>query len=125
MPEPMSPELDLLEHCSVEDISFQLALRVFSPDDPFSRRNIERVRRVVAIYVNQGYVAVRRVRDDNQGKLEHWESRAVLEDADTWAETPDQEHRYLLSLTEAGWEAFVEQSRGYFDRLFGREQAGP
>ncbi len=119
MPEQMPPELDLLEQCSAEDISLQLALCVFSPDDPFDLKNIERVRRVVSIYVQQGFVVIKQQREDAEQAAEPWNVRHVLADAATWVETPDDEHRYLLSLTTAGWSAFVDQSQGFFDRLFG------
>lgn len=117
-PEQMPPELDLLEQCSAEDISFQLALCVFSPDDPFNTGNIDRVRRVISIYVQQGFLVIKRHRQDGEQTVEPWSVRHILADAAPRVEAPDDEHRYLLSLTTAGWSAFVDASQGFFDRLF-------
>lgn len=120
MPEQMPPELDLLEQCSAEDISLRLVLDVFSPDDPLNAKNIERVRRVVSIYAHEGFIVIKQHRENGEQAVEPWRVRHVLADAATWAETPDDEHRYLLSLTTAGWNAFVDRSQGFFDRLFGK-----
>jgi hypothetical protein len=114
----MPPELDLLECLSAEDLSFSAALRQFS-DDPFDADNIRRVRRVVAIYAKQGYVLIKRPGQDEGGGVMSWEVRGILADAATWAAIPDDAHRFLLSLTPAGRDAFVDDSQAFFDRLFG------
>jgi hypothetical protein len=118
----MSPELDLLEYCSAEDITVQVALCLFSPDDPFNFSNVDRVRRVISIYVRQGFIIIKRRQENTERTLEPWQIRHVLEDTATWVERPDEEHDFLLSLTTAGWDAFVKGSQEFFDRLFGRRR---
>lgn len=94
-------------------------MRVFSPDDAFNAKNIDRVRRVVSIYLQQGFIMIKQQHEDGEQTVEPWNVRHILADAATWAETPDDEHHYLLSLTTAGWNVFVDQSQGFFDRLLG------
>jgi hypothetical protein len=116
----LPPEIDLLEYCTAEDITFQVALRLFDSQAPYAADNIRRVRRVISIYTQEGLIVIKRGQDENGGVVKLWEVRFILADEATWSESPDEDHRFLLSLTPAGWDAFVDRSRDFFDRLFGK-----
>jgi hypothetical protein len=51
--------------------------------------------------------------------LTGWEARPVLADDGNWVASEVGGQEYLLRLTEAGYDAFVRDSEGFFRRLFG------
>ncbi len=55
---------------------------------------------------------------DRERTRPEWKVRQVLTDDSTWAPQPDADHQYLLSLPPTGWDAFVDTSQTFFDRLF-------
>ena len=120
MADRISPELDLLEACSDEDVSFHEALLGFCGDDPFNASNVQRVQRVIAIYAREGLVVINRDYQGRKVATKSWEARSILENAAAWVESPDDEHRFSVSTTSSGWDAFVERSQIFFDNLFGQ-----
>jgi hypothetical protein len=113
----MAPEVDLLEHLSVEDIGLPLVERIFS--QAAGGDQLERVRHVVSIYLRSGLVQLISVSGGMEHVLTEWEARPVLADDRKWLASLVDQQQYVLRLTEQGYDAFVRDSEGFFERLFG------
>lgn len=114
----LSPEVDLLDVLAGEDQTLHAALKIFgAPDDP---RVLSRARRVVAIYTKNRLVQLISHTSNGEHIAEDWQVRIILEDEANWLLDPEHTPAYCLRLTPKGYEAFVEDSKGFFETLFSK-----
>jgi hypothetical protein len=111
MPE-CSPEVDLLERLSGDDASLYEA--AFGSCYRF--RDLAHAKRVVAIYLKGKLVELYDSQAESKAAIPFHTARWLVQDDANW----EQGTRYRLRLTEDGYEQFVEDSAGFFDRLFGQ-----
>ena len=122
MSSEMSPELDLLESLTGQDESLHFAWQVFSRSKEPDDESRERARKAVSVYVKLGYVQIVRVVKQTEVPVPDWDVRCILEDAASWKPPSRGSGQYRLHLTDEGNEAFVRDSAGFFDRLFGNQR---
>jgi hypothetical protein len=116
----LPPEIDLLEYLTGQDEPLTLILSLFGPPDDAKAQ--ERARRVLTIYANEGLVEFLYEAEGEQRKLTPWQVRSVLEGWETALPNQPGGQQYLLRLTPKGYDAFVRDSAGFFDKLFSKQQ---
>ena len=103
----LSPEVDLLECLSAEDLPLsQVRL-------PFS--SFATAQRAVEILIRSGCAQI--VADEGTVVVPRWQVTRIIQDRDEWS--PDSGTAYRLRLTEKGYEQFVDDSKRFLDDLFG------
>jgi hypothetical protein len=113
----MSPEVDLLDHLLVENIGLDLVLQLFARDGSPADTARKRAQRVIEIYARSGYI---RVYLANK-LVATWQLRSILGDSVAWTHSVESRERITLELTDAGYDAYVRASEGFFKRLFGEQ----
>lgn len=106
----MSPEVDLLERLSAEDASLYEA--AFGSCYRF--RDVAHARHVVSIYLQSGFVELYDRQTTPYAAIAYHLGRSRLEEPSNWG----RDTRYFLRITPRGYQQFVEDSAGFFDRLF-------
>ena len=106
----MSPELDLLERLCGEHTNLHDA--AFGSCHAF--RDIEHARKVISIYLRGKVVKMFERSDLNETPIPFYSARTILENPSS----REKSSCYLLALTETGHQQFVEDSEGFFDKLF-------
>jgi hypothetical protein len=111
----LAPEVDLLDHLTVEDVGLPLVARIFGQ----AGGKLQRARHVVSIYLRSGLVQLIHMSGGTEHVLRDWEARPVLAEDGNWTANQSDQSEYVLRLTQEGYDAFVRDSEGFFERLFG------
>ncbi len=108
----MSPEVDLLERLSALDASLYTA--AFGSCIAF--RDLAHVKRVVAIYIEGKLVELYDKQAGVEIVIPFHAAKWIIQDDANW----EKGGRFWLRVTEEGYSQFVEDSAGFFDKLFSK-----
>lgn len=104
-----APEVDVLDQLCGGPLSLTVALSIFG--------DVERAQKALRFLNAEGSVEFVGAGDKNDPALPDWQVRQII---DSLPQLPDEFAHVHLRLTGRGYEKFVHDSSGFFDKLFSK-----
>jgi hypothetical protein len=105
----LAPEVDVLDQLCGRPLLLTVALSIFG--------DVARAQRALRFLTAEGSVEFVGAADESAPALPDWQVGQII---DSLAQLPSEFAHVHLRLTQRGYEKFVRDSKGFFDKLFSK-----